>query len=824
MNPHTRKLGDFGWLMEHVDRQGAVAALMVAYGPHVKGQPPDELEPWRRFWRRHSHRLHSIGPRKEVLLQEALRSSSVVRRAAHDWLWREQPDWARLVPLAASTEPWGDHDLTLASHAGPVLDLDVAPDAPIVISASQDGTARAWNLETGAQTAIVGQHEGWVTSVAWLQKDLCLTGGRDGTVVAWNPNGKGAGAHWDLGGWIGGLVSCGDGHRALALVDRQLMVLDAWRPGTVIRSQMPGYGRLQAVAINPQTSFAAVAGPGGVLIVDWSRGDVVRTLARHRAPVHGLAFGTRNELVSASGDGTIRISDVATGSIRAEVKSKSAVRSAAISPDGRTLAAGCLGKDGAAEIALWWLDTGKRQGILRGHVGEITAIGFTGDGGTLVTASHDRTLKTWPMGHLDERPNPTAPPSISADALLATDPSGVLAASVEPDTIGVWSLTTGRRLRQIRRPEPSRPRAAVLHPDGLRLFVAGFGHALEEWDLAAGRRTAVFEGHSHVVNDLALMPNGGAIASGSGDGTIRLWRLSDRKELLKLDQRSWIQTVDVDAAGRRLLAVGRINPSLWVWDLAPGTSVAAMDTGPGAVMEASLHPGGRHAVVSRRSGYGTEYEVLLYDLQRETSEGLRLDESNGPYRVGFTGEGEYAVTAGREGAVQLWTVPGRRCVADWTPDQPIDDLSVGGDVAAVLHAPELTFLAVGGRWSGPAGARVVFSARPVATVWHPARPLLATALESGVIVVHEWHPESSHAEEVLRHAVAPTTPSAVRWSGDGRRVGSRLPDGTEDWVDLAGRRTEPPAEQVAPQRSHDGEWSARCVGPAVILTPRRPPT
>src|SRR5436305_342483 len=69
-------------------------------------------------------------------------------------------------------------------------------------------------------------------------------------------------------------------------------------------------------------------------------------------------------LAAASGDQTIKLSDVATGTEQATLKGHTGlVWSVAYSPDGRTLASGSWDKT----IKLWDAATGKEQATLKGH-------------------------------------------------------------------------------------------------------------------------------------------------------------------------------------------------------------------------------------------------------------------------------------------------------------------------------------------------------------------------------------------------------------------------------------------------------------------------
>ena len=43
------------------------------------------------------------------------------------------------------------------------------------------------------------------------------------------------------------------------------------------------------------------------------------------------------------------------------------------------------------------------------------------------------------------------------------------------------------------------------------------------WDVATGRKRASLQAHTDTVKSVAFSPDGQTLASGSGDGTVKLW-------------------------------------------------------------------------------------------------------------------------------------------------------------------------------------------------------------------------------------------------------------------------------------------------------------
>ena len=69
-----------------------------------------------------------------------------------------------------------------------------------------------------------------------------------------------------------------------------------------------------------------------------------------------------------------------------------------------------------------------------------------------------------------------------------------------------------------------------ISPDGKRVAAAGVmasssykATAIKIWDLESGRSVTALEGHQGTIYSIAFSPDGAWLASGSTDGTARLW-------------------------------------------------------------------------------------------------------------------------------------------------------------------------------------------------------------------------------------------------------------------------------------------------------------
>src|SRR5579883_2072139 len=142
---------------------------------------------------------------------------------------------------------------------------------------------------------------------------------------------------------------------------------------------------------------------------------------------------------------------------------------------------------------------------LRGHSDPVRAVAFSRDGGTLASASADRTVKLWESA---TGRNIRTLEQGSAAGGVAFSPDGRTLASANQDgTVKLWNAASGTDIRTLRG-HPGGVMSVAFSPDGHLLASAGSDHVVRLWDTASGTDIRALRGHADRVSSVAFSPDG----------------------------------------------------------------------------------------------------------------------------------------------------------------------------------------------------------------------------------------------------------------------------------------------------------------------------
>ncbi|KAH8705549.1 putative WD-repeat protein [Talaromyces proteolyticus] len=285
-----------------------------------------------------------------------------------------------------------------------------------------------------------------------------------------------------------------------------------------------------------------------------------KVLTGHADHVDSVDFSPDGQmLASGSGDGTIKLWDVSSGTIQNTfLVNRYRIKSVTLSLDGKFLVSG----SSDSVIRLWDISTGNVQQTLKGHGDWVYSITISRNGQLLASTSADKTIKLWDIsvksalqdsGHL-----------IVQSVDFSPDEK-LLASGSADGTVIIWCNLTGC-VEHILMDSSYQPQNKVHMFDRYMKF--GF---------------------------VKFSPNGQILASGTGDGTIKLWNTTtgSLQQILN-DESGRVISTEFSSNGCLLLS-GSTNKTATLWDVETGTIQRVMNNHLAWVDTVAISTDGRFA-------------------------------------------------------------------------------------------------------------------------------------------------------------------------------------------------------------------------------------
>jgi cytochrome c len=293
--------------------------------------------------------------------------------------------------IALCTSP-GMAYAQLRAHGGPVRALAISRDGTQALSGSFDTSVIRWSLRKNAAEQVLRFHEGAVNAVLFLNDGRMASSGEDARIAVWN-RGESE-PSLVLAGHNAPVAALGiapDGASlASASWDHTVRLWPLARTGDprVFEGHTQG---VNGVAFSPDGTALITAGYDATLRIWPLLRDAPAVATALPAPLNTVVVAPDGEIITAGADGKIYLLSAA-GKMRGEIQADaSPIISAALSPDGRLIAAASI----RGSVAI--IERRSRM-LVRTVVGPglpVWSVAFFPDSRTLLSGGTDRVIRRW---------------------------------------------------------------------------------------------------------------------------------------------------------------------------------------------------------------------------------------------------------------------------------------------------------------------------------------------------------------------------------------------------------------------------------------------
>ena len=458
-----------------------------------------------------------------------------------------------------------------------------------------------------------------------------------------------------------------------------------------------------ALAFSPDGTRLATGGEDGVTrLWDTSSGMMTILCEGHTRKVFSVAFrpdGLR--LVTSSADGTVRQWDSATGRevLAPYERHTGEVLTAKYSSDGESIAS--AGTD--RTVRVWRAASRQDEGVLQGHVGDITDLAFAAEGHRLASVSqtprrgkvahHDGTVRLWEVGSqgaaavLRGHKLYVYPVAYSPDGqwiasgdwdnkvflwdalameyiaalphngnirtlAFSPDSSSLAVGCAVDDSLSIWDVTTARRRKRLKGPSGKGIQAIAVSPDGAHIAAADGDGAVSIMEATTGAQVDSFQiaGGDLAKKSIAYSPDGRLLAGTGEDVTqIDIRDVHARHRTARLTGHTdFVSSVSFSGDGR-LLASASADRTVRIWDVATSKCVARLIGHTDTVFSAVFHPDGK-----RLASAGRDRSVWLWDLATGQEVARLEGHANYVFSLAFSPDGTSLASGSGDGTVRIW--------------------------------------------------------------------------------------------------------------------------------------------------------------------------
>ena len=531
-------------------------------------------------------------------------------------------------------------------HERPVKGALFGADSKQVLSWSDDGTIRLWDAATGASIGQPLKHERHVNGALFsADSKRVLSWSDDGTARLWDAaTGASIGQPLKHERPVKGALFSADSKRVLSWSDDTTRLWDADNGGS-IGPKMEHKGRGGRALLSADSkrvlSWGGIWSDDSTRLWDADNGGSIVQKMEHEGPVDDASFSADGKRVlSWSVGGTARLWDAATGAgIGQPMKHGLGVHGALFSADGKRVLSWSF-----STTRLWDASNGAAIGHPMEHKEFVFAALFSADSKQVLSWSKDHTARLWDAADGTIIGQPMKHGYFIHGARFSADGTLVLSWS-EDHTARLWDTADGTVIGPTMKHERS-VTGALFSADGKHVLSWSKDHTARLWDAADGSVIGPTMKHERPIIRALFSADGKRVLSRSDD-TARLWDAATGAGIGQpMKHERHVNGALLSADGERVLSWSD-DGTARLWDAATGGSIGQPMKHEGPVREA-LFSTDEKQVLSR-----SDDTARLWDAATGVGIGQPMKHERGVVGALFSADGKRVLSRSDDTA-RLW--------------------------------------------------------------------------------------------------------------------------------------------------------------------------
>ena len=387
---------------------------------------------------------------------------------------------------------------------------------------------------------------------------------------------------------------------------------------------------------------------GSIQIRNTADGNTLHVPEPHDGPVYTGGFNRDATHALTVSDGTVRIWNMADGSLTREIGGADTHPVAAAFHPANGAQVLVAGKDGS--VRLIDVTTGQELRSFDGHTDSVGTVEFSADGSTVATASRDRSIRVWDVASGTLLHSFTSGDQRYSHTFVRLSADGAMVAAGYPDSVArVWDVATGTLVSE-HREHPAAVKNAAFSPDGQTLITVSYDRTVRVWSVGTKSSARELHGHTDTISTARFSLDGRFIATASVDGTARLWQVSSTASMAVMEGHSGnVYAARFDPSGARIVSASR-DRTARIWDAASGKLVHTLEPHGAEVNGASFSGDGAQVLTYSNDGTARVWDAGTGALRH------RLDHNGAWVRFAAfaTPDGTRLVTVANDHLLRMW--------------------------------------------------------------------------------------------------------------------------------------------------------------------------